>query len=131
MNNSENIDLLRFKLKNFGQSNEKKWAKGQIMIKHNVFDWFGGDMPWSCSADAELIFRIRLFVYEGTVEKIVFRRRVYTSNLTVKGKTKMFLEKCSLIMLKTYLDLLLIYINQLFLLLSINTMKFILIFALK
>ena len=56
------FDKLNFNMKNFGNETNVIWADGQFLIKHNVFDWFGGFMPWICAADTEFDFRIRKFI---------------------------------------------------------------------
>ena len=92
INESEfyNYDRIYFKGKNFGKNSEKiLWADGQIFMKHWVFDYFGGFMPWRCAADTEFIFRVDQFINVEKINIILFKRRIHQSNLTVQKKTKM------------------------------------------
>ena len=58
MQEKGNCDLVRFKMKNFGLRNSIEEACGQIWLKHEIFDHYGGYIPWLCSGDAK--FNIRL-----------------------------------------------------------------------
>jgi len=87
MNNIENFDLLRFQMQNFGNDNQTTLAYGQIMMKHEIFDLFGGFMPWPCFGDAEFILRIRNHIIIKIFDEILFKRRIHSSNLTVTKKT--------------------------------------------
>jgi len=89
---SKDLDLIIFKSKNFGKKTKSKsifWAEGQIFIKHCVFDYFGGFLPWKIAADTELIFRIGKFVKFMKMNKILFKRRIHDNNLTIQKKSKM------------------------------------------
>ena len=88
MNNSENVDFLRFHMKNFGNEKTTMLSWGQFLVKHDVFDWFGSFMPWPCTGDGEFIFRVKKFVVVKILDIILFKRRVHSSNLTVLKKTK-------------------------------------------
>ena len=86
---SDDIDKIWFQLKNFGYSTQIQWAQGQFLMKHWVFDWFGGFLPWICAADAELHYRIDRFINFKKIEIILMKRRIHTSNLTNSPKTGM------------------------------------------
>ena len=91
INESEfyDYDRILFKAKNFGKDSETiLWAEGQIFMKHWVFDYFGGFMPWRCSADSEFIIRVDQFINVKKIDIILFKRRIHDSNLTVQKKTK-------------------------------------------
>ena len=86
---SKNYDRIFFKTKNFGKnSNTIIWAEGQIFMKHWVFDYFGGFMPWRCGADTEFIIRVDQFINVEKINIILFKRRIHDSNLIVQKKTK-------------------------------------------
>ena len=87
---SKNFDRVLFKSKNFGKKTKKKiiWAEGQVFMKHWVFDFFGGFMPWRCAADTEFIMRVDKFLTVKKINKILFKRRIHDSNLTVQKKSK-------------------------------------------
>lgn len=91
INESEfyNYDRIYFKGKNFGKSNTIFWAEGQVFMKHWVFDYFGGFMPWRCSADSEFIIRVDQFINVEQINIVLFKRRIHNFNLTVKKKTKL------------------------------------------
>ena len=57
-------------------------------MKHWVFDYFGGFMPWRCAADTEFIKRVGKFIKFKKLKKILFRRRIHDSNLTVQKKSR-------------------------------------------
>ena len=86
---SDDFDKIWFKMENFGYSTEKKWAYGQFLIKHWVFDWFGGFLPWICAADAEFHTRTNKFIKSKRIPIILMKRRIHDSNLTVSPKTGM------------------------------------------
>ena len=48
---NENIDSIKFLMEDFGKGNKIDWTYGQFLIKHWIFDYFGGFMPWICSSD--------------------------------------------------------------------------------
>ena len=92
MKKSKNCDRIVFKYQNFRKDSQKKkilWSYGQIFIKHWVFDYFGGFMPWRCEGDAEFIFRVDKFITVHKINKILFKKRIHDSNLTVSKKTSM------------------------------------------
>ena len=79
-----NYDRIFFKTKNFGKDSETiLWAEGQIFMKHWVFDYFGGFMPWRCGADTEFIIRIDQFIKVEKIGVVLFKRRIHNSNLTI------------------------------------------------
>ena len=58
-----------------------------IFCCRSIFKKFGGYRPWVCSADAELISRLKRFVKVISIKHAVYNRRVHTTNLTVDPKT--------------------------------------------
>ena len=66
MTQNKKYDMIRFKMKNYNEKTKKNFLKteayGQFMIKHWVFDYFGGFMPWRCSSDEEFIKRVFKFI---------------------------------------------------------------------
>ena len=88
MKESKNPDRIVFKYQNFGKdSHSIIWSYGQIFIKHWVFDFFGGFMPWRCEADAEFLNRVDKFIRVHKINRILFKKRIHDSNLTVSKKT--------------------------------------------
>ena len=86
---SDDIDKISFKMENFGFSKGKKWAYGQFLIKHWVFDWFGGFLPWICAGDAEFHTRTGKFIISKKIPIILMKRRIHNSNLIKSPKTGM------------------------------------------
>jgi glycosyltransferase involved in cell wall biosynthesis len=89
-NNNNNYDLIRYKIKNFGdyQNNtEEKYAVGTMFFKKNIFKIFGGWESWICGADNELFKRIELHVKIGYLDKILCNRRIHPQSLTRKIET--------------------------------------------
>ena len=80
-------DLVMFKMQNFGGRKNIENACGQIWVKHETFDKFGGYMPWSCSADAEFNKRLSRFVKKVKIDKVLLDRRIHSNNLTVAKTT--------------------------------------------
>lgn len=87
MNNIDDVDVVRFQMKNFGRRSGTYMACGQIAIKHDVFDKFGGYQPWTCSADSELEERLLKFAKIKKITEVLFNRRIHTNNLTVAKET--------------------------------------------
>ena len=80
-------DLLYFRMQNFGKNTAKNSSCGQIYLRHEVFDKFGGYRPWICSADLELMKRLKKFIKIKKIKEVLFLRRIHDSNLTVDRKT--------------------------------------------
>ena len=80
-------DLVFFRMQNFGKNTAKNSACGQIYIRHEVFDKFGGYRPWICSADYELQKRLKKFTKSKKIREVLFNRRIHDTNLTVDAKT--------------------------------------------
>ena len=57
-------------------------------MKHWVFDYFGGFLPWKIAADTELTTRIEKFVKFKKLNKVLFKRRIHDINLNVQKKSK-------------------------------------------
>ena len=89
----KNYDLIEFKMKNFYTITKKtviKLAYGQFMINHWVFDYFGGFMPWNCSADDEFKYRVKKFINVLTLNETLFLRNIHPESLTQSNKTNFF-----------------------------------------
>ena len=80
-------DLLYFRMQNFGKNTAKNSSCGQIYLRHEVFDKFGGYRPWICSADLELMKRLKKFIKINKIKEVLFLRRIHDTNLTVDRKT--------------------------------------------
>lgn len=79
---TEDVDEIMFRQQNFGKNKIKKWAYGQFLVKHWVFDWFGGFLPWICDGDGEFHTRIEKFINVKKIHTILMKRRIHDSNLT-------------------------------------------------
>ena len=83
-------DMIRFKMKNFNiktNQTQLRDAFGQFMIKHWVFDYFGGFMPWKCAADDEFITRVKNFINILFLEDVLLLRKIHLNSLTQSIKT--------------------------------------------
>jgi len=83
-------DMIRFKMKNFNiitNETSLREAYGQFMIKHWVFDYFGGFMPWKCSSDAEFKERVYKFINVLKLEDVLFLRQIHLESLTQSNET--------------------------------------------
>lgn len=88
-------DILLCKLRTFVSSTKKESSSsctghGQIFVKNDIFREFGGFRPFMCGADTEFEKRVGPFVNSHVVEKVLFKYRKHTTNLTVKSDTGMY-----------------------------------------
>ena len=87
MKKKGDAEFVNFKMKNFGRSTSTQIAGGQMYVKHDVFDYLGGYRPWSCSADTDFEVRAKKFFKHIKIDKVLFRRRIHDTNLTVAKET--------------------------------------------
>ena len=83
-------DMITFKMKNFNimtNNTNIEDAYGQFMIKHWVFDYFGGFMPWKCGADEEFKIRVFKFIKILSLKDVLFLRQIHSESLTRSKKT--------------------------------------------
>ena len=84
---NENIDSIKFLMEDFGLSTSIRYTFGQFLIKHWIFDYFGGFMPWVCAADQEFFDRLKFIMTLKKIPIILMKRRVHDNNLTVNKNT--------------------------------------------
>ena len=89
MEEKEDNDLVYFQFLNFGHNKTKGMSCGQVYMKHEIFDKFGGYMPFVCSSDFELKKRLIKFTKIKYIKEVLFKRRIHGKNLTVDEKTNM------------------------------------------
>jgi glycosyltransferase involved in cell wall biosynthesis len=85
-----NYDFVQFKMKNFNVITKQSFlqeAYGQFMMKHWVFDYFGGFLPWKCSADEEFKKRVRKFIKVLTLNEPLLIRNIHPNSLTQSNAT--------------------------------------------
>ena len=90
INQSKKYDMIRFKMKNFNiKTNETflEIAYGQFLIKHWIFDYFGGFLPWRCGADDEFITRVKKFIKILFLNETLLLRKIHPESLTQSNKT--------------------------------------------
>ena len=95
MTQNKKYDMIRFKMKNYNENtkkNLKKEAYGQFMMKHWVFDYFGGFMPWRCSSDEEFTIRVFKFIKILKLKDTLLLRKIHSNSLTQSKETN-FLSK--------------------------------------
>ena len=83
-------DMVRFKMRNYYPVTKRKIVReaiGQFMIKHWVFDYFGGFMPWKCGSDGEFKARITKFINVIYLKDVLFLRQIHPESLTQSKKT--------------------------------------------
>ena len=93
MNQNEKYNMIRFKMKNFNIKTNETYlenAHGQFLIKHWIFDYFGGFLPWKCSADEEFIIRVKKFIKILFLNETLFLRKIHPESLTQSNKTNSF-----------------------------------------
>jgi glycosyltransferase involved in cell wall biosynthesis len=90
MTQSTKYDMVRFKMKNYNIMTKKtnvEEAIGQFMMKHWVFDYFGGFMPWKCGSDAEFKKRIIKFIKVIYLKDVLLLRQIHPQSLTQSKET--------------------------------------------
>lgn len=87
MNNRNDNDIVRYRLRNFGKNSCITISWGSIMVKHSFLDAIGGYRPWICSGDAEMIERVKKFAKIKQMPVVLFRRRVHDESLTQSKET--------------------------------------------
>lgn len=87
-------DYVRFKFRNFYEDTEGRRPEVQIghaigMFRKNVIHHYGYFRPWRCSADTEMLRRLRKFIRVGISDGVLFSRRICKESLTTNEKTGM------------------------------------------
>ena len=85
-----NYDFVQFKMKNYNIITNNSFlqeAYGQFMMKHWVFDYFGGFLPWKCSAYEEFKKRVRKFIKVLTLNESLLIRNIHPNSLTQSKET--------------------------------------------
>jgi len=93
MTQNTKYDMVWFKMKNYDLLTKKtstEHAYGQFMMKHWVFDYFGGFRPWSCSADEEFKERVYKYINILNLNEILLLRQIHPNSLTQSNKTNFF-----------------------------------------
>jgi len=90
MNNLTDVDFLRFNMENFtdfkSDINHKQVqiTFGVHVIKKNIFLKYGGYKPWPCSADTEIIERLKNVANFKILTDVLLKRRIHNDSLTHK-----------------------------------------------
>lgn len=87
MKEKDDADYVYFQMENFGKKVGVTKTCGQVWMSHSVFDEFGGYLPWTCSADAELEIRMKHVAKIKHIKKVLMKRRVHEGNLTRRKET--------------------------------------------
>ena len=85
---SDDIDRIWFRIQKFRRFYKKEMAFSQFWIKHWVFDWFGGFLPWICPGDAEFYARTKKYIKSKKIPIILMKKRIHDSNLSVSIETR-------------------------------------------
>lgn len=84
---------IRYNNQNFGSNNYRGLAWGSHLIRHNVFDVYGGYRDWRISGDYDLLYRIEPDVKVLKLNDIFYNRRVRENSLQFSKDTSMKSEK--------------------------------------
>ena len=85
-----NADMLLPHARNFGTMNNSiGTAHGCMLLRHTIFDTFGGYQPWRCAADTEIKKRLQRTIREKDCPIVLFKRRTHKNSLTSKTETNM------------------------------------------
>jgi len=90
MNHSENYDVIRYKIKNFGNyqlNNKENYAYGTIFFKKKLTLTFGAWQPWICHADKDFFNRLERHVKVKYIPTVLYYRRIHKNSLTRKLET--------------------------------------------
>jgi len=90
MSQNKKYDMVRFKMRNYNIISKITYiteAIGQFMIKHWVFDYFGGFMPWKIGSDKEFKTRVIKFINVIYLKDILLLRQIHPESLTQSKKT--------------------------------------------
>lgn len=80
---------MRYRYINFGRiSSPDRWSWGQVMFKRKVFDACGGYVPWRCSGDKELLYRIEGRFKIHKLDERLFYKCIHENCLTRAPETK-------------------------------------------
>lgn len=81
---SRNSDIIQFGFQNFGKGATIGIAQGVICFSRKVFDVLGNYKEMKCGADSEILYRSKVSNLKHVkIRKILFRRRIHDTNLTV------------------------------------------------
>ena len=84
MTYAQSYDFVRFYLRDFGDSDKREMSWGHHAMRKNVFEKYGGYQAWPCSADAEMLTRLKLFTSTYVIKEELVLRRVHDESLTNK-----------------------------------------------
>ena len=90
MKQNTKYDMVWFRMKNYNLITKQiftQHAYGQFMMKHWVFDYFGGFRPWTCSADEEFKERVYKFINILSLNDVLFLRQIHPNSLTESNQT--------------------------------------------
>ena len=90
MSQNKKYDMVIFKMRNYNIISKITYiteAIGQFMIKHWVFDYFGGFMPWKIGSDKEFKTRVIKFINVIYLKDILLLRQIHPESLTQSKKT--------------------------------------------
>jgi len=86
--NSQYITYYYHKWQHDITSNVGKPNPGSFFINKNLFDYYGGFMPWRCAADAEIHQRMkRCGCNSVVIQEPMYKYRVHTESLSHKRDT--------------------------------------------
>ncbi|MFP4365534.1 MAG: glycosyltransferase family 2 protein [Bacteroidales bacterium] len=89
LSNDYDATRMRYRYINCGKiSSPDRYSWGQVLFKKKVFEACGGYMPWRCSADKELIYRISRYFNVKCIDDRLFFKWTHENALTRAAETK-------------------------------------------
>jgi len=88
-NDLKNVSAVRYENHNFGENDARGLAWGSHMVKHDIFDKFGGYRDWRISADFDLLYRIEPKSNILKLSSVFYNRRVRLDGLQYSPDTNM------------------------------------------
>lgn len=85
--------VVRYNNQNFGSNDYRGLAWGSHLIRHNVFDVYGGYRDWRISGDYDLLYRIEPDVKVLKLNDVLYNRRVRENSLQFSEDTSIKSEK--------------------------------------
>jgi glycosyltransferase involved in cell wall biosynthesis len=90
MKKKGDAEFVLFQMRNFGlkkYKDEIQRAYGQHLMNRCVFYRFNGYANWICSADDDLIHKVRKYGKVIVIQEVLMKRRLHKNSLTINEKT--------------------------------------------
>lgn len=83
------FDTVRYEHQDFGNKTYRGLAWGSHLVKHNIFDYYGGYRNWRISADFDFLYRIEPNIKILKLNDVFYNRRVRENSLEFNEETSL------------------------------------------